>query len=359
MRLFLAIPSLRCGGSERVMSILATHWAEQGNEVTLATFDPPETDFFAVSPAVRRVVIGSAPSRARWLQGNLARVRALRSAVRQAPPNVVVSFLYTTNLFGLLAARGLAPVVVAERTDPRYSHVERSQAALRRLLYPRAAALVVQTERVLEGWARKLVSPARAYAIPNPVLPPMDGSWNGPLLPERFVASVGSLIEDKGFDVLIEAFARAAPELPGWSLVILGEGPLRPRLEAQVKRLGLGNRVLLPGIGDAGALFARAHAYAAASRFEGFPNALLEAMAHGLPVISTDCPSGPAEIVREGVDGFLVPVGDVEALAACMLDLCRDESRRAHLGRRAREVLERFDLERVAAQWESLFRSIA
>jgi glycosyltransferase involved in cell wall biosynthesis len=360
VRLLLAIPSLRCGGSERVMSLLADHWAASGHEVALATFDPPETDFFPVGPGVRRIVLGATTaSGRRWLHDNLSRVRAFQAEVHRTKPDVVLSFLYTMNLLTLLAARRHAPIVVAERTDPRHSSVEAWQAALRRLLYPRAAALAVQTERVLDGWARRIVPTERAFAVPNPVAVPGRRAWNGSELPERFIVSVGRLGPEKGFDVLIEAFSRIARDVPDWSLVVLGEGPARSELENQVARLGLGGRVLLPGLGDAEALLARAGIFAAASRFEGFPNALLEAMAHRLPAVATDCPSGPAEIIREGVDGFLVPVEDAGALAARIRELCGDEGLRRRIGERGRDVLDRFSLAKVGARWEEIFRAVA
>ena len=359
MRILLAIPSLGCGGSERVISILAAHWAGQGHEVTLATFEPPETDFFRLDPRVRRFVLGATGrGGAGWLGANSRRIRTLRAAVRETRPDVVLSFLYTMNLLAIMAARGLAPVVVAERTDPRYFPVERWQSALRRILYPTAAAVVVQTEEVLEGWARRVARRSRAFVVPNPVLPPTGAAWDGPALPSRFVAAVGRLERGKGFDIVVEAFARVAPAHRDWSLVVLGEGPERGALQAKAERLGLGDRVLLPGVHSSEALFARAAAFATATRVEGFPNALLEAMANGLAVVATDCRSGPREIVRPGLDGYLVAVDDVAAMAAALDEILGDERRRRELGDRARDVLERFGVERIAALWEQIFARV-
>jgi GalNAc-alpha-(1->4)-GalNAc-alpha-(1->3)-diNAcBac-PP-undecaprenol alpha-1,4-N-acetyl-D-galactosaminyltransferase len=360
MRILLAIPSLRCGGSERVMTTLATHWLRRGYDVSLATFESPETDFFAVDPAARRFVLGeTGAAGVGWLAANRDRVRALRSAVRQSRADVVLSFLYTMNLLAVVAARGRAPVVVAERTDPRYFPIERWQAALRRVLYPAAAALVVQTEAVRTSWARRIAPRSPVFAIPNPVLPPALHEWRGPALPPLFVAGVGRLERGKGFDILLEAFARVARSHPQWGVVVLGEGPERAALTARAEHLGLGGRFLAPGVGDSSALLARASVFATATRVEGFPNALLEAMAHGLPVVSTDCPSGPREIVRPGVDGYLVPVDDPAALAAALEQLFEDEKHRQALGTNARSVVDRYSVERVAAAWEHVLNAVS
>jgi GalNAc-alpha-(1->4)-GalNAc-alpha-(1->3)-diNAcBac-PP-undecaprenol alpha-1,4-N-acetyl-D-galactosaminyltransferase len=360
VRILLAIPSLRCGGSERVMSILASYWAGRGHDVALATFEPAETDFFPLDTRVRRFEIGeTGAAGVGWLRANRERRQALREVVRDVQPDVVLSFLYTMNLLAIMAARDLAPVIVAERTDPRYFPVERWQSAARRVLYPRAAAVVVQTEDVLDGWAQRVARGAPAFAVPNPALSPAESAeWAGTPLPERFVASVGRLERGKGFDVLIDAFARIAPGHPNWSLVILGEGEERDRLQTQAAALQLGERVLLPGIGDTSALLGHAEVFATASRVEGFPNGLLEAMAHGLPVVATDCHSGPREILSDGADGYLTPVDNAGALAEALDQLLADEGLRRELGGRASGVLERYGLERVASRWEDVFAAV-
>ncbi len=342
------------------MSILAEHWVEHGHEVSLATFDPPDTDFFELDPRVRRYVMGATRDGAiAWLAANRSRVLNLRAAIRETRPHVVLSFLYTMNLMAIMASRGLAPTIVAERTDPRYSRIERWQAALRRLLYPAAAAIVVQTDAVRDGWGKPIARGAPVFSIPNPVRSPAPSEWDGPALSGRVVAAVGRLDHQKGFEVLIDAFARSATGRPEWSLVMLGSGPDRDALVAQISRLGLSERILLPGIGDSAALFARAEVFATATRLEGFPNALLEAMASGLPVVATDCPSGPAEIVREGVDGYLVPVDDRDALADALNQLLQNSDLRRKYGARAREVLERFSIEKVGAMWDGVFGQVA
>src|SRR5262249_25449025 len=153
----------------------------------------------------------------------------------------------------------------------------------------------------------------------------------------------GRLVPSKGFDVLIDSFSRIAARHQEWNLVIAGKGPEQTALDAQVRRLGLGGRVKLAGwFADPSEALGSAGLFVMSSRYEGFPNALLEAMAAGLPVISFDCDSGPSEIIRDNVDGVLVPAGDVALLERAMERLMSDETERRRLGECARDVVRRF-----------------
>jgi len=200
--------------------------------------------------------------------------------------------------------------------------------------------------------------------IPNAVhwpLPDGEPRREPPQAPQRRrLLAVGRLHPDKGFGVLVDAYARLADEFADWDLIILGEGPERGALQARIDQAGLTERVRMPGrVGNVGDWYRSADLYVLSSRFEGLSNTLIEALASGLAAVSFDCDTGPREIVRDGVDGVLVrPVGDAGALAQALAPMMRDDRRRAAMATRAREARERFSAARILAMWQELFDEV-
>ena len=170
---------------------------------------------------------------------------------------------------------------------------------------------------------------------------------------------MGRLVREKGFDLLLKAFSTVKKSYPEWSLTILGEGSLRSELECLSQSLDIVNSVHFLGrVKNPYEYLQQADIFVMSSRFEGFPNALCEAMACGLPVISTDCPSGPPEIIRDGVDGILVKNENVEALTEAMSHLISDEKQRQKLGNAAKAITQRFNLDNIMDVWNKLLKEI-
>jgi glycosyltransferase involved in cell wall biosynthesis len=168
---------------------------------------------------------------------------------------------------------------------------------------------------------------------------------------------VGRLSEEKDFSTLIKVFGELAAYHPDWDLVIVGGGPECERLGALIIELGLSERVFLPGVvGNLGEWYGRSDLYVMTSRFEGFPNTLAEALAHGLPAVSFDCDTGPRDIIRNELDGLLVAPGDMSALRLALDRVMGDNLLRMRFAERSVEARERFSIERVAGLWEALFR---
>jgi GalNAc-alpha-(1->4)-GalNAc-alpha-(1->3)-diNAcBac-PP-undecaprenol alpha-1,4-N-acetyl-D-galactosaminyltransferase len=362
VRLTLVIHSMSNGGAERVVATMANTWAARGWEITLLTYvDEREQSFYPLDPRVayRPLGIASASAGARQaVRSNVRRIGVLHRAIRDSRPEAVVSFLDMGNVLVLLATRGLGlPVVVMEQTDPGQKRLGPIWNGLRRALYPRASRLVVLSETARSFFPRSIR--ATSVIIPNPIAIDPPGDDPEPRGEGRTVVAMGRFAPEKGFELLLDAFARIAPEHPGWRLVIWGDGPLRSQMESHRERLGLHDRVLMPGrTTDPFRELRRADLFVMSSRREGFPLSLGEAMACGLPAVSFDCPSGPREIIRHGIDGLLVPDGDVVGLAAAMSRLMADDAERARLAARAVEVNDRFGAERVLGQWEALLRDV-
>lgn len=356
--------SLGCGGAEGVMADLSARLAALGHKVTVLTLAADIPDFFPLAAGVTRARLpGDAITSCRWfdLAAQRQRTASLLRAILETRPEIIISFLDTTNVAVLMALRGSGlPVVVAEHTDPRYHDIGWRWSVLRRLVYPAADAVTVLNESI-RSWGASLWPRWRVRTIPNPLeslaLPA------APVRPESFglrnIVAMGRLAPEKGFDLLIEAFAAVAKDFPEWHLTIFGEGSERKVLEQRVARHELNGRVSLPGrVREPRQILPGADLFVLSSRYEGFGMALAEAMAAGLPVVSFNCPSGPAEIIRDGIDGVLVPPENESALAAAMARLMGDEAERRRLGEQAKQSAGRFAPERVMALWQALIEEL-
>ncbi|MBB4717562.1 glycosyltransferase involved in cell wall biosynthesis [Streptomyces luteogriseus] len=237
------------------------------------------------------------------------------------------------------------------------NHSPRLRTALRRA-YRRLDVITTVTEADAAAYRRTMWLPgvhveALPNSVPDPALPPADST-------AKVVIAAGRLVPVKRYDLLIEAFAPVAAVHPDWQLRIYGKGEEQPRLRELIERLGLWNNVFLMGAATPmEAEWAKGSIGAAASNFEPFGMTIVEAMRCGLPVVSTDCPYGPGEIIQDGTDGRLVPVGDRDALAAALLELVGDDERRRRMSRAALDNARRFAPGPVVAQAERLLETAA
>lgn len=350
MKVTFVIGSLSSGGAERVLVLLTDAFLKKGSHVSVVTLNGAESDFYTLPSSVHRQALDiSTP--AQTLFGLLK----LRRALFSTQPDVIVSLIDRMNVLTLLATVGLGiPVVVSERTDPKAHRIGSLWTRLRSWTYPWAGRIVVQTRGASDYFLPKFQS--TVCVIPNPVVSPLpEPRLPGPFPEKPFLIAMGRFTKEKCFDLLMRAFSGLCRDYPEWKLVIIGDGPLRKEWENLRDQLGLSDRVLFPGrVKNPYRWLKQADIFVMSSLYEGFPNALCEAMACGLPVISTDCPSGPREIIREGQDGVLVPNQDVAALSKAMVRLMSDREERERLGSRAVEVVGRFGVQKVSAMWEAM-----
>jgi len=355
----MVIPTLGPGGAERVMTLLAANLAARGHEVALLTLGPTGADFFAVDARVQRIGLGlmtDSPSMLHGLRANVQRVRALRRIVAGIKPHAVLSFMTSTNILTLLACAGLhTRVVVSERIDPHSHREATTWMALRHITYRYADAVAVQTESAARWFRKRLGRLPPVAVVPNPVAVVAGCCKSSAQVPKPFVLAAGRLVHQKGFDVLIRAFAVAAHDCPDLRLAIAGEGPQAGLLRELVTELKLNDRVMFLGIvSGLQALMHEADVFVLSSRYEGFPNVLLEALACGLPVIATDCPGGPREILHDGEFGLLVPCEDPIALGAALRRMATDARLRTELSARAPRATAKYTVDGVVARWEQL-----
>ncbi len=352
----LVISDLGGGGAQRVATTLANAWAREGRRVAVLTLAAPETDLFFVDPSVARHHlggIGDSQGLVSKLGANLRRIIALRRALQIASPKVSVGFISPTNILLIIAATGLGMrVVISERNDPARQSFGLAWNVLRRLLYRFADVVTANSHSALDTMRAYVPAGKLAFA-PNPVPPPSDGPTAE--LDAPTILAVGRLHRQKAYDVLLAAFALFAEGSPDWRLVVLGDGPLREALEARARDDGISPRVAFRGrVSDPYPYYRSADIFVLASRYEGMPNALLEAMSCGLPSIVTDASSGPLEYVAHEVTGLVVPTEDSLALAAAMDRLAgsRDLRRRLGLAAKARIADDGFTLAQIT--WESV-----
>ncbi len=366
MKITFVISSLSSGGAERVLILLTQAFLNKGYQVSLVTLSTNKDDFYTLPPGANRLALGILGNSANPLNAivnNLSRLSKLRKAICSTKPDIVISFATETNILTIvsLLQTGI-PVIATEHCDPNLMSYGRIWEKLRRFSYPYATKIVSVSKGVDSGF--NWLSTAKRAVIYNPFLRIEDNQTISELptgvdLEKQWIVSMGRLKYQKGFDILLSAFAQIANRYPNWQLIILGKGEKRQELEKQVENLGLSSQVVLPGvIKNPFPTLKRAEVFVMASRFEGFPMSHGEAMACGCPIISTDCPSGPREIIRHQVDGILVPTEDVCALAKAMDNLMSNEKERIRLASRAKEVTERFSLTNVMDSWEKLFEEV-
>jgi glycosyltransferase involved in cell wall biosynthesis len=369
VKILLLMHSLSAGGAERAACTLANFWAGRAREVIIVTLASVSADFYPLDRRVERISLDLAGASRHALHGlwqNTRRVVALRRLLRSLRPDVALAMMSTPNVLLALASLSLPGLqtIGSERCYPPHAPLGRLWHVLRRTLYGRLSAMVALTSECAH-WIETRTSASRVVVIPNAIAWPLPDNPPQRSLPRlcqpqrKRLLAVGRLDPVKNFDALIGAFARLAGDFPDWDLVILGEGPERARLASTIGRMGLVQRVVMPGVaGNIAYWYGKADLFALTSLSEGFPNALAEAMAHGVPAVSVDCNTGPRDIIRHGVDGLLVPPDDMAALSNALARVMGDVALRGQLASRSTQARERFSVEKIGQMWETLFVSL-
>jgi glycosyltransferase involved in cell wall biosynthesis len=364
MKLLLMIHGLTAGGAERVITSLADGLVARGHEVYLLTLNGRSDQFYKPCDMVKRICLDLAQESkglARGLWANLHRIRTIHREVATVGADAVVSFGTTVNILALLACVGTGMrVFISERTNPGAHEIARQWRVLRHITYRRASALVVQTRGAAEWFRARMGGNPPVVVIANPVKPELNRERLDVVPPAPFALAVGRLSPEKGFDVLLRAFKAVAQQCASLNLAIAGEGPEAAVLEALAAECGISARVFFLGqVKPIRSLMRQAEMFVLSSRYEGFPNVLLEALAAGIPVIAADCPNGPREILGDGRFGLLVPAEDPLVLATAMVRVATNAELKQRLVHAAPRAIVPYQMDGIIGQWEDLLRGRA
>lgn len=361
MKILFFITSLRSGGAERVASTLCNYWADNDQQVILATLDTKQHDFYTCSKNIKRYEFNSYVTKNNLvdkLTKNLLRFIRLRQLIKTQKPDLVVSFLPVPNLLAITACLFTkTPVIISERCFPPYFNHNYILDCTRKIIYKFSKALVVQTKQIAI-WGETFLNRQKIAIIVNP-LDNATVKYTAGTKRDNIIFAIGRLEAQKGFDLLIAAFNQLQLANPDWRLKIAGTGTELNNLWQQISDLGLTAKVQLLGQVDSPEeYYATAKIFVLSSRAEGFPNVLVEAMANGLPVVSFDCATGPAEIISHEVNGLLVPAGHVDELAIAVQRLMQDQNLREKLANAASKVRDKYTIDQISAQWLQLFKQV-
>lgn len=359
-RIALFVGSLQKGGSERVMVNLAEYFHAKGYEVLLVTQYKREIEY-DISPDIKRVYSEPAPE---LVQGNRlhnfkVRYDTLRNIWKEFKPDLVLSFIGKNNFMTIMTSYKMPhKVAVSVRADPKMEYPGKLNRLLVRWLFPKANLVILQTTQSIKFFT-DINKKINALVLPNP-LNPIFLETTPASEKDDIIIATGRLDENKNHEMLIRAFAKIEKDFPTMKLMICGQGDLNEYLHNLCKELKIEDKVLMPGsVSDVAERVNRARILSLTSYTEGMPNSIMEAMALGTVVVSTDCPcGGPAEIIQDGENGLLVPVGDADALADAFRKVLSDKEFEKKLQRNALNIRKDFHPDNVNKKWEETFWSL-
>lgn len=355
MKIAFLITGLQSGGAERVMVNLANEFVKKGHKVRIIVMKKAVSDYKLDD---RIEFIGADALGVGGRNNFFKGISCYINNIREFKPDTVISFLPKTIIIAMLCRLFLfrkIPVIVCERANPEVR--KGIIGKLNDILFPLADGCGFQTETAREYY--KIKNHSKTAILKNPIgadfdIEPFTGSRR------KEIVTAGRFYAQKNHSLLIKSFSKIADRYPEYKLIIYGDGPLKEDLKLQIDKLNLSERVILPGRADnikekiyESALFVLS------SDFEGMPNALLEAMAIGLPCISTNCPvGGPRAIIDDYENGILVSVNDADEMAKAMDKVLSDGELAEKLSKNAHKIYEKFSLENVAEEWEGFIYKI-
>lgn len=353
------IPNLTSGGAQRVVSTLANKLVNEFNIVIISFRN--EEPFYTLDSRIKHEfcieTIRPSTNIFQAFRTNLRLLKGIRKHCSHHNIELLISFLTSANILSVIVARLLnISSIICERNNPSLEPLSKTWEFLRRRTYKTADQVVVQTPEIADYY-RSWIAENSMQILPNPISPELSAQRNSEVTKEKFILNVGRLSPQKGQDMLIRAFADSKHD--GWKLIILGEGELRDSFEMLIEDLGLQGKVVLPGRQkEVYKYYNKASIFAFSSNYEGFPNALIEAMHFGMACISTDCPTGPSDLIKDGVNGYLVAKGNIDDFTMKLNTLMMDRELRFKFSREAPKAVIKYEIDGVLSQWRKLIKDI-
>ena len=354
MKIFLYTSVLFGGGAERVLCALANNlYNNPQNEVFLIASYKLEEEYF-VNKSIKKIYIDKSVEN----KNSIKQIVNLRKLIKQEKPDVIISFLPKPNFKILIASFGLkSRKIISIRNDPKVEYSSKASKMLCNLLYPMADGVVFQTEDAKNFFSEKIQK--KSEIIMNQV---DDRFFETERISEDYYVATGRLKDQKNYDMMINSFSEFIKECQNEKLFIYGYGTKEDeyRLNSLIKNKNAENNIFIKGVStDVPRVLSHAKAFLMCSNYEGMPNGLLEAMAVGLPCISTDCPcGGPKTVIEDGIDGILVPVGDEAEFTKALLKINNDKSYRDMLGDNAKKKSQGFKPEIVFKKWRNFIKNM-
>ncbi len=359
VKVTFVVSSLLCGGAERVVTILANHLSVKGYSVHVVTLYDKENDFFTIDPAINRIALNLAKDSNKKLERLyyfIKRIIGIRKSIRQIKPDYILSFVYKMNILTALALIGSTiPLFSFERCNVFIEKNYEKIKPLLKFVYKKSKIVVVQTQQMRQDL--RILSKRDLVIIPNPII--NDIRKKAYRIEKDFITilSIGNIKFEKGYDLLVQAFISAQKVVENLRLEIWGKEYENDtqKLRGMIQENNMEHIIMLKGQTDnVFEKYVQADIFVLSSRYEGFPNVLLEAMSVGLPCISFDCKYGPSEIIQNEVNGILIEKENISGLSSAIMSLSQDYEKRKLLGENAKKVNEQYSVDTISERIEKL-----
>ncbi|MBU2938615.1 glycosyltransferase family 4 protein [Lacinutrix sp. C3R15] len=354
-KLAFIIPSLKAGGAERVVSTLTNQLIKDFDIVIVVLYTC--VPFYNLNSNIKVVFCkdnyNSTPTFFQSISNHLALKNTCKKVILKENADIIIGFTTIANIYSVLIAKQIkVPSIISERIHPQFGSISSFWVKARKLIYPKTNALVIQTKEI-KNYFTKYIQAEKVKIINNPLAEELVIQRDTHTSKSNHIICVGRLTEQKNQELLIRAFANIKRN--DWKLLLIGEGNKKEAYKQLVDNLKLNDSIdFIGNVKDVSAYYNSAKIFVLPSNYEGFPNALIEAMYFGLSCIATNCPSGPSEIINDGENGFLIPVKDQLALEQKLSTLINNNNLQIQFKEKAILSTSVFEAQHIANKWKEL-----